>query len=552
MKKILIILLALLSIPTLTSAAVATWNSVTFPTKYVQPDKVTGTNPPVKADYFIATSGPSFFEGSLLVNTVATGNESTEIDNNILLGYDTAGNPQWFIVNQDGIASFAGGAATIGATGIITANGSGLTNLDAGSITTGCLAATRGGTNFCSYTTGDLLYASGPTSLTTLAAAASGNALISNGAGAGPSWGKIGLANAVSGTLSLGNGGTGATSYGANRIIFQNSGNTAFTSNSNFVFDGTALAVGAASIPTGRFYVKDNGATGSYTASIHTDDESPWALGVFNDTYSTTNPVLEYFGYNNGRFVQGTRDAKDFGIYTGGLPAPGGERLIINGTTGTTLLTGAAGNLDLQTNYVYFSLNNGNPKMSFNSNGSTYFTNIFQGGNGTTGTLNIGRATSNLPGATSEAIFTVSDNLNVGIGSSTPSHKLSIAGTAAVSSIYVSTTTATAASTTLFMVDKGGWLHFGGGTPVLSGCGTAPALDGNSTDQAGTVTFGATAAGCTITFSTPAPTAPHCTVTPRAISLVNAYTVAPTTASIVITQAASGGTVWDYFCPLGH
>lgn len=140
----------------------------------------------------------------------------------------------------------------------------------------------------------------------------------------------------------------------------------------------------------------------------------------------------------------------------------------------------------------------------------------------------------------------------VGVGTTTPFATVSIRPATSTIPFAVSTTTLTLASSTLFMVDAGGWAHFGGGTPALSSCGTNPFLDGNSTDQAGTVTFGATASGCTITFAQPAPTTPHCVVVPRAISLVNAYTVDPTTASIVITQAASGGTVWDYFCPLGH
>lgn len=148
--------------------------------------------------------------------------------------------------------------------------------------------------------------------------------------------------------------------------------------------------------------------------------------------------------------------------------------------------------------------------------------------------------------------FIVANSGNVGIGTTTPSASFSLTGKLGTNPVYISTTTPTVASSTLYAVDQAGWVHYGGGTPVLSGCGTTPLLDANSTDQAGTITFGATAAGCTLTFFSPAPSSPHCVVTPRAISLINAYTIAPTTAGIVITQAASGGTVWDYFCPLGH
>ena len=61
------------------------------------------------------------------------------------------------------------------------------------------------------YTIGDLLYADSTSGLARLTAAATGNALISGGTGAAPSWDKVGLATHVSGTLPVANGGTGAT-----------------------------------------------------------------------------------------------------------------------------------------------------------------------------------------------------------------------------------------------------------------------------------------------------------------------------------------------------
>lgn len=74
------------------------------------------------------------------------------------------------------------------------------------------LVATSGGTGQSSYAVGDLLYASTTTALSKLADVATGDALISGGVGVAPSYGKIGLTTHVSGTLAVGNGGTGATS----------------------------------------------------------------------------------------------------------------------------------------------------------------------------------------------------------------------------------------------------------------------------------------------------------------------------------------------------
>jgi hypothetical protein len=73
----------------------------------------------------------------------------------------------------------------------------------------GALTAPHGGTGQSSYTTGDLLYASSGTTLAKLADVATGNALISGGVGAAPSWGKIALTTHVSGVLAGTNGGTG-------------------------------------------------------------------------------------------------------------------------------------------------------------------------------------------------------------------------------------------------------------------------------------------------------------------------------------------------------
>lgn len=79
--------------------------------------------------------------------------------------------------------------------------------------------ATAGGTGQTSYAVGDLLYANTTTTLAKLADVATGNALISGGVGVAPSYGKIGLTTHVSGTLAVGNGGTGITTTPANGQI---------------------------------------------------------------------------------------------------------------------------------------------------------------------------------------------------------------------------------------------------------------------------------------------------------------------------------------------
>lgn len=91
-------------------------------------------------------------------------------------------------------------------------------SLTEGSITgVGTLSAANGGTGLSSYSVGDLVYASAATTLTKLAAAASGNVLKS---GTAPSWGKVDLTSEVSGALPAANGGTGlATSGSAGNVL---------------------------------------------------------------------------------------------------------------------------------------------------------------------------------------------------------------------------------------------------------------------------------------------------------------------------------------------
>jgi hypothetical protein len=86
------------------------------------------------------------------------------------------------------------------------------------------IAAPEGGTGQTSYTIGDILFASSTSALSKLAGVATGNALISGGVGAAPSWGKIGLTTHVSGTLPVANGGTGVTtSTGTGGVVLSTS-----------------------------------------------------------------------------------------------------------------------------------------------------------------------------------------------------------------------------------------------------------------------------------------------------------------------------------------
>jgi hypothetical protein len=118
----------------------------------------------------------------------------------------------------------------------------------ASQVTSGTLAVVRGGTGLASYTTGDIVYASGATTLASLADVATGNALISGGVGVAPSYGKIGLTTHVSGTLAVGNGGTGNTALTLNGVII-GQGSSALTTVVSST-EGHVLQINSSGVPT--------------------------------------------------------------------------------------------------------------------------------------------------------------------------------------------------------------------------------------------------------------------------------------------------------------
>ena len=72
--------------------------------------------------------------------------------------------------------------------------------------------------------------------------------------------------------------------------------------------------------------------------------------------------------------------------------------------------------------------------------------------------------------------------------------------------------------------------------PVLSSCGTSPAVRGGQ--YSFTITPGGTAGGCTATFATPFKNQPHCTAVEQNMSLVNTFSYTYTNTKIVLTQTS--------------
>lgn len=152
-----------------------------------------------------------------------------------------------------------------------TALAFGSINLASSAAVTGTLAAVNGGTGLASFAVGDLLQANTTTTLAALAAVATGNALISGGVGVVSAWGKIGLTTHVSGTLAVGNGGTGATTLTAHGVLIGN---------------GTGAIVAAAVGATGSVLAGSTGADPSFitlSAAIDTISAN-WGDILFRGT----------------------------------------------------------------------------------------------------------------------------------------------------------------------------------------------------------------------------------------------------------------------------
>ena len=147
---------------------------------------------------------------------------------------------------------FGIGAGTYGTSGYVLTSGGASTaptwsqvSLTAG--ITGILPVANGGTNISSYAVGDILYASGATTLSKLAAVATGNVLKSGGLVTAPAWGQVSLTTDVTGTLPIANGGTGLATTPANGALDIGNG-TGFTRTTLTQGTGITITNGAGSI----------------------------------------------------------------------------------------------------------------------------------------------------------------------------------------------------------------------------------------------------------------------------------------------------------------
>jgi hypothetical protein len=379
--------------------------------------------------------------------------------------------------------------ATVNAQGQLTALADANIAISMSQVTSGVLGATQGGTGQSSYSIGDILYADTTTSLARLADVATGNALISGGLNAAPSWGKIALASAVSGTLGVANGGTGVTtSTGTGDVVLSNSptlvtpalGTPASGNLANCTFPTlNQNTTGTAGNVTGVVAII-NGGTGVTTAQA-----------AINALAGATTSG-QYLRGNGTNVVMAAIVAGDVPTLnqntTGTAGNVTGTVAVLNGGTGSTTAAGARTNLGATTvGSNFFTLTNPTavtfPRMNADNtvsalDAATFRTAIGAGTSSTTGT-----------------VTSVSGTAPIAVATGTTTPAISIAQATTSTSGYLSSTDW---NTFNGKQAAGSYVTVGGalGTPssgTLTNC-TFPTLNQNTTGSSGSCTGNAATA----------------------------------------------------------
>lgn len=138
------------------------------------------------------------------------------------------------------------------------------------------------------YTQGDILYASAANTLSALAKNATATRYLSNtGTSNNPAWAQVDVTNGITGTVPVGNGGTGtSTAFTAGSVVFAGASGVYTQNNSGFFWDNTNTRIGVG--------------TASPQRSVTIKDPSNTSILQFtNATAGTTNADGLIIGINS-------------------------------------------------------------------------------------------------------------------------------------------------------------------------------------------------------------------------------------------------------------
>lgn len=164
-----------------------------------------------------------------------------------------------------------------------------------------------GGTNIASYAVGDLIYASGATTLSKLADVAAGSYLRSGGVTTAPLWSTLVLPNAAT----------------ANQVVYATASNT-WGASANLTFDGSTLAVGATVLTSAGVgdIVLPNDTGEIRSVNVAGTDTYVLISGNTSDQITLGAGVAAFSTSASGPHAIGAATASDTGLRVAGTWAP--------------------------------------------------------------------------------------------------------------------------------------------------------------------------------------------------------------------------------------
>lgn len=178
--------------------------------------------------------------------------------------------------------------------------------------------AAYGGTGQSAVAQGDLLYGSATDTWSRLAKDANATRYLSNtGSSNNPAWAQVNLTNGVTGTLPVGSGGTGATTFSSGQILYGN-GTSALSTSSALSYSSSVLQVDNSASGTGvlggasdeAIRLQNTNSTNnnwSWITSYTQTGVVDAGIGFQHIDHSTREAAVSIYAYGGGAFPRMAR-----------------------------------------------------------------------------------------------------------------------------------------------------------------------------------------------------------------------------------------------------